>query len=124
MNSNINPILSMLDDFTTNGDVLRAISKRQQMNANNIANAHTPGYQAQHASFADLLGNLSSPFETRLSKQMGASGVTENITGSNQPVNLQQELGQIQQNNLYYAVETRLVSSIFSGMKSAIQVGR
>ncbi len=104
------------------GDSMAAISKRQQVTSNNIANAHTPGYLAKEVSFADLLGNAQNPFETRLSEKMGTSLSDANSTG--EPVKLQKELINMQENYLYYSVVTRRAAVIFNTLRTASQIGR
>ncbi len=107
-------------------DMLTAISDRQQMASNNIANAHTPGYTAKKASFADLLTGLSSPFETELSQKMGGSQCSPSggEVDSGQPVSLQNELIEMQRNSLYYSLATRRASTIFNSLRTASQIGR
>jgi len=99
-----------------------AASFRQKVSSANIANAQTPGYQARQVSFAELLGS-SNPFETQLATRMGSSlDSMGNSTG--RAVNLQSELIDMQKNMLVYAMATRRASSIFTGLRSAAQIGR
>jgi flagellar basal body rod protein FlgB len=102
--------------------MLGAISERQKITTNNLANAHTPGYTAREISFSELLGQMDSPFETRLSQQMGASMAMEGNTG--QPVSMQKELVDMQKNLLFYNMAVRRISTVITGMKTASQVGR
>ncbi len=113
-----------LDDYGMKGLVhmLSATSDRQKMTTNNIANVNTPGYTARDASFAELLGQLDSPFETKLSQQMGGTHSSDHDTG--QPVNLQKELIDMQKNLLFYNMAVRRVSTVITGLKTASQVGR
>lgn len=104
------------------GNTMAAISKRQQITSNNVANAHTPDYMAKEASFADLLGNANNPFETKLSQKMGTSMSDANSTGA--PVQLQKELIDMQENYLYYSVVTRRAAVIFNTLRTASQIGR
>lgn len=101
---------------------LNAISERQRMTSANLANAHTPGYTAQHVSFADLL-RADNPFETALSQKMG-SKATAISSDSRQSVDMQRELIDMQKNMLYYSMVTRRASSIFTSLRTASQVGR
>lgn len=101
---------------------LSAITERQKLVSANIANAHTPGYSSREASFADLL-RTDNPFETQLSTKMG-SKLSEMTTDTGVPVDLHKELIEMQKNMLFYSMVTRRATSIFSGMRTAGQVGR
>lgn len=101
---------------------MAAISERQRLTSANIANAHTPGYTARSVSFSDLL-KADNPFETDLSQKMG-SKLTEMSTDTGTPVDIQQELIDMQKNLLFYSMATRRASTIFSSLKAASQVGR
>ena len=69
---------------------MAAISQRQSLTSANIANAHTPNYTAKSVSFSELL-QADSPFETKLSQQMG-SHISEASTDTGMSVDLQKEL--------------------------------
>jgi flagellar basal-body rod protein FlgB len=116
----------MFESVTEISGILGAISQRQSMVANNIANAHTPGYNAQHSSFSELLGRLGSPFETRLSAKMGSSVQLDAMgqAGDGEPVNLQKEMLDLQRNSMFYSMATRRLSTVITLLKSAPQVGR
>ena len=101
---------------------LAAISERQKLVSANIANSQTPGYTARHVSFSDLL-KTDNPFETALSQRMG-SKLSEMSTDTGMPVDMHQELIEMQKNLLYYSMVTRRASSVFSHLKTAAQVGR
>jgi len=107
-------------DLTLN--YMAAISQRQSLTSANIANAQTPGYTAKSVSFSDLL-QADSPFETKLSHQMG-SHMSEISTDTGMSVDLQKELIDMQKNLLYYSMVSRRASSIVSNLKAASQVGR
>ena len=113
-----------LDEYGLKGltHILNATSDRQKITTSNIANVNTPGYTAKEVSFAELLGQMDSPFETRMAQQAGGSHVQETDTGN--PVNLQKELLDMQKNLLFYNMAVRRVSTVITGLKSAGQVGR
>lgn len=110
-------------DFSLNNIAytLKAISERQKLVTNNVANAHTPGYTAKEVSFSDLL-NADSPFETRLSQEMGQRMPEATSTGM--PVDLQKEMIQMQKNMLFYGMASRRASTIINTLKTASQIGR
>ena len=103
------------------GFTLKAISERQKLVTNNVANAHTPGYMAKDISFSDLL-QMDNPFETRLSQEMGKRTPEANSTGL--PVDLQKEMIEMQKNMLFYGMASRRVSTVFNTLKTASQIGR
>jgi len=103
-------------------NVLSVISQKQKINSANVANAQTPGYIARTASFSDLLQE-NNPFETPLSQKMGGH-MQEIDQLSGAPVDLQQELVDMQKNMLYYSMATRRATSIFTALKTVINVGK
>jgi flagellar basal body rod protein FlgB len=103
-------------------NILSVISQKQKINSVNIANAQTPGYIARTASFSDMLGE-NNPFETPLSQKMGGH-MQEIDQLSGAPVDLQKELVEMQKNMLYYSMATRRASSIFTALKTAVNVGK
>jgi flagellar basal body rod protein FlgB len=102
--------------------MLAAISDRQRVTSNNLANAATPGYTAQEVKFSDILGQADNPFDTALSQKMGTLQSSETNTG--QPVNIQKELIEMQKNLLFYNMATRRISTVITGFKTASQIGR
>lgn len=112
------------DPLSNVSHILQAISKRQEMTSNNLANAYTPGYTAKSASFADLIGDTTSPFSTVLSQKMGTSEVMNDNASTGLPVDIQKEMIEMQKNNLYYTVATRRASTIFNTLRTAAQIGR
>jgi len=103
-------------------NILNVISQKQKITSVNIANAQTPGYIARKASFADML-QANNPFETNLSQKMGGH-MQEIDQYSGAPVDLQQELIDMQKSALYYSMATRRASSIFTALKTVTGVGR
>lgn len=101
---------------------LSAVSERQKLTSANLANAHTPGYTARSASFSDILQGYN-PLETELSRKMG-SHISEVNYNTGKPVDMQQELIDMQKNLLFYSMASRRATSIFTGLKAAAQVGR
>lgn len=101
-------------------DYMSAIAKRQEINSANIANAHTPGYTAKSVEFSDLLRQVG-PFETTLSKALNVMP-SESDTG--QKVDLAKEMISMQENSLNFSIASRRLTTVFSILKSASQVGR
>lgn len=111
-----------IDNISNTRKALEAVSYRQKMAANNIANAHTPGYTAKHASFSDILGDAANPFATDLSQKMGV--LMPEATSTGQPVEMSKEFIDMQKNMLYYSMATRRLTTIFTTLKTASQIGR
>ena len=101
--------------------MLDLVAQRQRALGMNIANVDTPGYVRKDIDFADYLGSMGSRLETDLSAKLGPSGIIEK---QEEGVNVAQELAQMQENSILYAMATRQMSSIITQMKTAINVGR
>lgn len=101
--------------------ILDAISKKQQVLSDNIANVNTPGYVRRDVSFNQILSTANSPLETKLSEAIGPNPF---FIQENGQVDAKQELIDMQKNMLYYAVATRRVSSVITQLRSVTQVGK
>ena len=101
--------------------MLDLAAQRQRALGMNIANVDTPGYVRKDIDFADYLGSMGSRLETDLSAKLGPSGVIEK---QEEGVNVAQELAQMQENSIIYAMATREMSSIITQMKTVINVGK
>ena len=101
--------------------MLDLVAQRQRALGMNIANVDTPGYVRKDIDFADYLGSMGSRLETDLSAKLGPSGVIEK---QEEGVNVAQELAQMQENSILYAMATREMSSIITQMKTVINVGK
>ncbi len=98
------------------------ISQRQRALGSNLANMDTPGYVRKDISFADYLGTMNSPLETKLSEKLGPSGVIEER--EYEEIDPANELMELQQNSLLYTMATRRMSNIITQMKTVINVGK
>lgn len=101
--------------------MLDLVAQRQRALGMNIANVDTPGYVRKDIKFEDYLGSMGSRLETDLSARLGPSGVIEK---QEEGVNVAQELAQMQENSILYAMATREMSSIITQMKTVINVGK
>lgn len=137
----------MLEQLFTGGNFglleksLAAASVRQRVSANNIANANTPGFKKSDVVFEDLLQQAlaggpglrqARTHEYHLSKtaltaeQVQPQIVTSNATairndGNN--VDIEAEMANIAQNNLYYNALAQQLSARLSSLKTAIGQG-
>ncbi len=110
--------------FNPIANVLNAVSNNQKLVSSNISNAQTPGYTAKSTTFSQLLYNQHSPFETKMSKQMGSSLQPLGHMETGQPVNMKQELLTMQKNMLFYSMTTRRAASVFNMLRTSSQIGR
>lgn len=111
-----------IDNLKNTRNILEAVTYRQKMASNNIANAHTPGYTAKSVNFSDLLGDAANPFATGLSQKMGT--IMPEATSTGAPVEMSKEFIDMQKNMLYYSMATRRLTTIFNTLKTASQIGR
>jgi len=121
-----------------------AYTMRQKTLANNIANAMTPGYQAQKVSFEEEykaslypnkpqmlplaqthdvhMKNISPDNKTfsQVHPYVEYKGDPMNDTGLNN-VDIDREMAEMAENNLRYEMSTKLINRKFLNLKSAIR---
>ena len=98
------------------------ISQRQRALGSNIANMDTPGYVRRDIDFSQYLGSMNSPLETKLSTQLGPSGILEDRQRSE--IDVAEEFAEMQKNALLYSMATRRMSNVINQMKTVINVGK
>jgi flagellar basal-body rod protein FlgB len=106
------------------GSMLDAIGMRQRIISHNVANVETPGYEAQEMDFKSVLQRVNNPSETSLARKMGRSTMDSEITSSGKPVDVTHEFLAMQENQLAYSMAVRRITTVFSNLKTAAQVGR
>ena len=111
-----------LDSIGKTSLMLDLISQKQRALGSNIANVDTPGYVRRDIDFAQYLGSMNSPVETKLSTALGPSGVIEDRR--EEEIDIARELTEIQKNSLLYSMATRRMSNIITEMKTVINVGK
>ena len=111
-----------LDSMGKTSLMLDLISQRQRALGSNVANVDTPGYIRKDIDFSTYLGNMNSPIETKLSTELGPSGIIEDRR--KQEIDIAEELAEIQKNALMYTMATRRMSNIITEMKTVINVGK
>ncbi len=115
-------MFSTLDHMGRVSLMMDLISQKQRALGSNLANIDTPGYVRKDVDFADYLGTLNNPLETRLSEIMGPSGVIDERQG--EEIDPAKELMEIQKNSIFYTMATRRMSNIITEMKTVINVGK
>jgi flagellar basal-body rod protein FlgB len=98
------------------------ISQKQRALGSNIANMDTPGYVRRDIDFSQYLGSMNSPLETKLSTQLGPSGILEDR--QRHEIDVAEEFAEMQKNALLYSVATRRMSNVINQMKTVINVGK
>ncbi len=111
-----------LDSMGKTNLMMDLISQRQRALGSNIANVDTPGYVRRDIDFSQYLGSMNSPLETKLSTELGPSGIIEDRR--KQDVDIAQELTEMQKNSILYTMATRRMSNIITEMKTVINVGK
>jgi flagellar basal-body rod protein FlgB len=115
---------------------LDAGAVRQRVIASNIANAATPGYQAQDVAFADVLreeeGSLSMA-QTRPGHLAGAVASSpppvvrprggEVPAGSINDVVIEREMNEMVQNTIHFQAVSQLLANRYKGLRDAIRSG-
>ncbi len=104
---------------------LQASSLRQQVLANNIANMNTPGFKRARVEFerelAAAMGSAENP-DSVMPKVIVETESTGRPDGNN--VDIDQEMTQIAENQIWYAALTRQLSDHFSRLRMVIHDGR
>jgi flagellar basal-body rod protein FlgB len=108
---------------------------RQEVLANNVANAETPGYKRLELDFRGYLAravstgagpvktdprHLSTQSESSLSIRQDPSSVSPDGNS----VDVDREMGEVSTNALYYAAVSRQLSSYLALLRKAITEGR
>ena len=115
----------LFNDTTMQGMeyALNSLSLRQQVLANNIANAQTPGYTAQDVSFEGQLagildGQQSVVTPTEAGSVVDAPDVSARSDGNT--VGVDSEMGKLSETNVMYDALTQLTADRLSILKTAI----
>lgn len=137
--------MPQLDGLLMNSltSALQASQLRQQVEANNIANANTPGYKQQTVAFESLLqqnlaqagwsGNgatlsmaTNSPADLNASPAAGivapkiVTDTTTSVSNNGNNVNLNAEMSALAQNQIDYGALTQELTDQFTMLKTAI----
>jgi flagellar basal-body rod protein FlgB len=103
---------------------------RQGLIQSNIANMETPGYNRQDFSFTDAMqsvmqnqGQLARTNNRHIA--LDPLDISENISpaAEKRPVDLDEEMLNLSQNQLMYRVTTKIISKQFAGLQYAIDEG-
>lgn len=95
--------------------------RNQQVIAANLANADTPGYQAQKMDFA---GSLERAMAGAAEPAVIEPSEEPTLTLNGNNVNMETELGALSRNRLMHTVTTQLLSAQFRQLSTALEAER
>lgn len=103
---------------------------RQGLIQSNVANYETPGYKVQELNFAKVMdsvmsgqGELARTHSKHIQLDAVEISKTRSLTEENRPVDLDEEMVKLSENQLMYQVTSRIVSKKFEGLRYAIDEG-
>ena len=112
-----------LDSMGKTNLMMDLVAQRQRALGSNVANVDTPGYVRRDIDFSMYLGSMNSPLETKLSTELGPSGVLLEDR-QKEEIDIAKELTEMQKNSILYTMATRRMSNIITEMKTVINVGK
>lgn len=109
---------------------LDARMERQGLIQSNVANIETPGYVGQDFSFSAVMknamlqrGKLAQTNERHLGLDPVALSESLEFSRDRRPVDLDEEMQKLAENQLMFQVTTKILGSKFEGLKLAIDEG-
>ena len=109
---------------------LNARLEKQGLIQSNIANIETPGYNSQDFSFESVMANalrgqgkLAQTHTKHI--QLDPVELSESMAykSENRPVDLDEEMQKISENQLMYQLTAKILTKKFDGLRSAIDEG-
>lgn len=104
--------------------------ERQGLIQSNIANIETPGYTVQDFSFARAMesarqgsGTLSKTHAKHIDLDPVAVSSSRQFSKDKRPVDLDEEMIKLSENQLMYEIAAKIVGKKFAGLKYAIDEG-
>ncbi len=103
--------------------------ERQGLIQSNIANMETPGYLSQDFSFEKVMdsaitaGTLSKTNSKHMELDPIAVGKSREFYKEERPVDLDEEMMKLSENQLMYEIAAKLMAKKFDGIKYAIDEG-
>jgi len=104
--------------------------EKQGLIQSNVANQETPGYIAQDFSFAKVMertmsgvGDLNRTNAKHLTVDPVEAAKSGEFSKEARPVDLDEEMVKLSENQLMYQVTTRLITKKFEGLRYAIDEG-
>ena len=104
--------------------------ERQGLIQSNIANLETPGYTSQDFPFARVMetaiqgnGTLSKTNAGHMDLDPVSVGVSHEFSKEKRPVDLDEEMIKLSENQLMYEIAAKIIGKKFDGLKYAIDEG-
>lgn len=104
--------------------------EKQGLIQSNVANIETPGYAVQDFSFSNVMkktmqeqGNLARTHTKHLALDPIELSESMEFKSENRPVDLDEEMLKLSENQLMYQVAAKIISKKFEGLKLAIDEG-
>ncbi|MCK5227661.1 MAG: flagellar basal body rod protein FlgB [Desulfobulbaceae bacterium] len=104
--------------------------EKQGLIQSNLANIETPGYMVQDLDFGKVMdhvltgqGKLARTHQKHIALDPVDAGESFQFSSEKRPVDLDEEMLKLSENQLMYQVATRIVSKKFEGLKYAIDEG-
>ncbi len=104
--------------------------ERQGLIQSNIANLETPGYSSQDFPFARVMetamqgsGSLSKTHAGHMDLDPVDAGISREFSKEKRPVDLDEEMVKLSENQLMYEIAAKLMGKKFDGLKYAIDEG-
>jgi flagellar basal-body rod protein FlgB len=109
------------------GRALDLRMERQGLIQSNIANMETPGYRMQDLPFARLMANAASGQGTlartnpgHIAARPGDAAASNHFSEEDRPVDLDEEMVKLAENQLMYQIAARIAGKKFEGLHHAI----
>ncbi len=104
--------------------------EKQGLIQSNIANMETPGYTVQDFSFEKAMesamlnqGTMSRTNKMHFDVDPVEAGSSLEFSGENRPVDLDEEMVKLAENQLMYEIAAGMIGKKFDGLKYAIDEG-
>ncbi len=125
------PVNKLFDsNIALMGKSLNLRSERQGLIQSNVANLETPGYNVQDFSFSRVMESVMANQGTLSRTQPAHIGLDPVETSrcfdfkeEDRPVDLDEEMVKLSENQLMYEVVAKLIAKKFDGLKYAIDEG-
>lgn len=125
------PITKLFDgNIETLRQALTLRQERQGLIQSNVANLETPGYAGQDFNFARVMqsvmsgqGELARTDKGHLQLDALEAGKTREFVREKKPVDLDQEMVKMAENQLMFQTVAKIIGKKFDGLRHAIDEG-
>lgn len=124
------PINKLSGGIESMRTALNLRSEKQGLIQSNVANIETPGYKAQDFDFKKVMatvmtgqGEMTRTHARHLSMDPVEVSKSRDFKREERPVDLDEEMVKLSENQLMYQVTARIVAKKFEGLRFAIDEG-